>query len=155
MSSNLTSNLPSTSDVYLRIYEGLKKEIATDVKDARAAEHYTLLLTGGIWTFLAQNCSLKDIHWVWYLPAIFAIFSGIRVTALMFGIGPRARYLQKLEDTILEGCPIPGWEKSFTKKDRRVVGATIWLFWLVMIGATVLIPHFIQNLPCTSVEHGH
>jgi hypothetical protein len=127
----VTVSLPPSDDLYLRMYDGLKSEIASAVQDARNMERNVLLLCGAIWRFVAARCPVRNE--VLYIPFILSVFGAARTVALMISIRPMAQYLSRLEEMVLADAELPGWEKFFRKHSQGGVGITMWLFWAGLI----------------------
>jgi len=144
-----TPTVPSC-DIYIRIYDDLKKQIAETVRDARATERNMLLACGAILAYLAGRCPNPVPRFLWYIPTALAVFGGIRTLTLMISITPRGQYLRRLEDKCLRDPPLEGWE-AFFRNHRRYrigVGFSMWVFWIVLIVATIVIPHFLPDPLC-------
>jgi hypothetical protein len=124
------------SDLYLKIFGELKKEIAESVRDARATERNTLLSCGALWAFIlgkGHGVGL-EFEYLKLMPLVLSLFGGWRVAALMISIRPRAQYLRRLEEMTLVGKPLTGWETFFRiRKYRVAVGITEYVFWIVLI----------------------
>jgi hypothetical protein len=140
----------STADLYLKTFDELKKEIAASVKDARDTERNTLLLCGGIIAYISGNCGAPAIVVARYLPLLLAVFGAIRVLVLMISVNPRAQYLKALEKDTFSGRPLPGWEEFFRNHYRRGVGASMIIFWTILVAGTAALPHFLTVSECKS-----
>jgi hypothetical protein len=142
-----------SGDLYLRIFSELKNEIAESVKEARATERNTVLVCGGLLTYLLRICADPSVQFLKYLPAAFAIFGGLRVLTLMVSIWPRGRYLTKIEDMALHDQPLLGWETFFRTHTRGGVGFTMIVFWLALIGAMLAVPFLLPGPLCKAAIH--
>jgi Na+(H+)/acetate symporter ActP len=140
----------SAADLYLKTFDELKKEIAASVKDARSTERNTLLLCGGIIAYISGNCGIPTIVAARYLPLLLAVFGAFRVLVLMLSVNPRAQYLKALEKDTFSGLPLPGCEEFFRNHYRRGVGASMIIFWTILVAGTAALPHFLTVSECKS-----
>jgi hypothetical protein len=138
------------TEIDLRTYEWLKKEIESAVEETRALERYSLVGTALVWAFLVKDvCQCPPIVF-WWIPFVLSLLAGLRALALYLGIDPRASYLKQIEARGLQSGGLGGWEEYWqSAKRRRWVGKTALLFWVLLILGTGLIPFWIiAELEC-------
>jgi len=140
----------SPAELYLKTFDELKKEIAASVTDARSTERNTLLLCGGIIAYISGHCGTQAIVVARYLPVVLAVFGAFRVSALMLSANPRAQYLKALEKDTFDGRKLPGWEEFFRNHYRRGVGASMIIFWTILVAGTAALPYFLAVSECKS-----
>ena len=140
----------SAPDLYMKTFDELKKEIAAAVTDARSTERNTLLLCGSIIAYISGHCGTPAIVVARYLPLVLATFGAFRVAALMLSVNPRAQDLKALEKDTFSSLLLPGWETFFRSHYRRGVGASMIIFWTLLVAGTAALPHFLTASECTS-----
>jgi hypothetical protein len=121
---------------YLREHETLREEIDAFIAQTQQMELYALISAGLIWTWLATNSDKieENMRWVWWIPFLIAIMGAIRSLALLLMIMRLAGYIKRMEEKFCELRPdLPGWENYHQSIQRPWLGATGWIFWIVLL----------------------
>jgi hypothetical protein len=132
-------------ELYLQTCAELKKEIAESIKEERLLERNAILACGAVYTYILEKTH-QFPRVALYVPCAIALFGAYRTIVLMISITPRGRYLKRVEVLMLDDTVLEGWETYFRAHYRFGVGASMWLFWIVLIAVTIVAPQYFPKI---------
>lgn len=109
------------------------------INQTRTLERYSLLATGGIWSWCATNIESPEVALLKWMPAIITFLFGMRAWGSAKAIYATKDYLLRLE-TYLALPEEIGWGKYLTKNQEPRFAITAYIFWGVLQTLTILIP---------------
>ncbi len=121
-------------------FELVRHEMDESVKESRSLERYALTLTGGIWAWLAVNSQEHPVHpYAVWLPLLLVFLFFLRAVALYLHTNDIADHLKDTEKLAFNVPFHLGWEQKFKEKGK-FKRATFWLFWILLLAATIVVP---------------
>lgn len=121
----------------------LRRTYLESAKETRTLERYTLLATGGIWSWYAANYSengnLDRLTFILWLPAIITVLFGLRAWGISRLLVKIKKYFAYVEGQYQLPSGL-GWEQQGVSDRTRFEIMTVYLFWLLIQIATVLVP---------------
>lgn len=111
------------------------------INQTRILERYSLLATGGIWSWCATNVEAPEVTLLKWMPAIITFLFGMRAWGYAKAIISAKDYLSILEKSMALPDEI-GWEKYLTQNQEPRLAITAYLFWGILQSLTILVPPF-------------
>jgi len=126
----------------------LRGQLNANLAEARSLERYLLLLTGGVWAWLATHTQAPLPRLVWWVPAILTFLVIIREVALYLEIRRLSGYIARKEIVVVGENG--GWEthvagSTWTLHARYRVPIAAGLFWMLLLTTTCLAPFWLAN----------
>jgi hypothetical protein len=140
---NQNNHEDSAIKFHLHQYESLRKELESCVREMRTIERYALIGTGVVWAWLATNQQIRVHYIVWWIPVLFSLLGGLRTFALIKSVRRLAAYIQTVESAFMNKR-LEGWETFITQNRRQSIRYSIYLFWIILMLATIIVPIVIR-----------
>jgi len=121
--------------------EHVRKAYDDRIDQTRMLERYSLIATGGIWSWCATNAQSPEVALLKWMPAIITFLFGIRAWGNAKAIDATRDYLYKIENYISLPEEI-GWGKYLKNNQEPRLAMTAYLFWGILQLLTILIPIF-------------
>jgi hypothetical protein len=119
-----------SAEFHLKEYEGLRREINFNEKEARALERYIVVAIGGILTWLASMPKID--RWIWCVPCLLAVLGAVRAFGVNQTWDVYHRYILKLENAFTDADAPGGWEHFLEKEETHNAKGAV-LFWALLI----------------------
>lgn len=153
-------------EFHLEEFRQLKGEIVSILLRIDSLARYSIVVAAAVFAWLAvqgvgvgaQGASSpwclklpKELYaWALYIPAAFALFSGLAAAVSISRVRQIGSYLLTLETAM--GNRALGWERAL-KREWPIVTALGMLFWIAFVGSTVYAAYragqFIKEIPLT------
>ena len=124
----------------------LRNVLSESAKETRNHERFSLLSTGIIWSWYAVNImkhpKQDDFTIILWIPAIITFLFGIR----SWGV---SKIMLKIQNYLLEiekSYSLPdnlGWEQHIENDRSQFEISTVYIFWIFLQCATIIIPLYI------------
>jgi len=120
--------------------EYTRKIIEDSAKWIEVLERYSLLVTGGIWTWVASNLHSPDFQasYIIWLPVFVQGLFGFRAWCIYKDMVSMIDYLKIVETTVKLPNNL-GWATYWIEKRSRPRVVSGYLFWCVLQCITVIV----------------
>ena len=129
----------------------LRNTYTDAVKETRSHERFSLLSAGIIWSWYAINVmkqseqkDYSEFSIILYIPAAITFLFGIRSWGISVYMKKIRKYMIKIE----KAYHLPaeyGWEQNTYNDHSRFEIYTVYLFWVLLQTATIIVPFLIKN----------
>lgn len=121
--------------------EHVRKAYAERVQQTRVLERYSLLATGGIWSWCVMHPEIPGVSILLWMPAVITFLFGIRAWGNAKAIYATRMYLSEVEEYL--GLPEEfGWGRHLKKNQEPRLALTAYLFWSILQLLTIFVPIF-------------
>jgi hypothetical protein len=117
----------------------VRKSYDDRVNQTRALERYSIIATGGIWSWCATNPGSPEVALLKWMPAIITFLFGIRAWGNAKAIAATRNYLALVEQHLALPGNI-GWGRYLEKHQEPRLAMTAYLFWAILQILTILVP---------------
>ncbi|MEY2482946.1 MAG: hypothetical protein QOK24_1474 [Verrucomicrobiota bacterium] len=126
---------------YFDQYKALREEIMFTMGQLYSTEMYGAIAITGIYLWLFVNSSHISIRSIWLIPPFLIVACAIHCLVLSLRLSMIGGYLKELEEVLVEGNKIMGWEHY--KLSRGWVDMTDYVLatvaWVFALGVSVAI----------------
>lgn len=126
-------------DYVLKECDHIRKSYDDRVDQTRMLERYSLLATGGIWSWCATHPEFPEVALLKWMPAIITFLFGIRAWGNAKAISATRNYLARIERHLALPEDL-GWGRYLEKHQEPRLAMTAYLFWAILQLLTILVP---------------
>jgi hypothetical protein len=131
------------TDYLVKEFEGLRREIGETVREIWQIERYALVATAGIWTWSLTD-RMNLVPYVLWLPLGLNIIFSLRALSLYRHARRISDYLLMNETRLFPDASV-GWERYFHRNNDPLELATIWVLWLSLLVASIVVPVLLRS----------